>query len=68
MTVWNEVMLYFSLAPPEYRKIIFVLKDLSKSRGETLAQYYSRTYAHLIPSNTQIWEYDEIQEYAQLVV
>src|SRR5882672_2745335 len=25
MTVWNEAMYYFFLAPPEYRKILFVL-------------------------------------------
>src|SRR5690242_6943912 len=26
MTVWNEAMYYFHVAPPSYRKILFVLK------------------------------------------
>lgn len=59
MTVWNEVMLYFSLAPAEARKILFVLKDFSEKRDETLAQYYFRTYKHLIPDGVIIQEYDE---------
>jgi len=37
MTVWNEAMLYFSLAPESTRKILFVLKDDSIKRNQTLA-------------------------------
>ncbi len=48
MTVWNEAMLYFSLAPESTRKILFVLRDYSK-RNETLAEYYKRLNEHLIP-------------------
>ena len=59
LTVWNEAMLYFIAAPNEYRKIMFVLKDYSSKRKETLAQYYLRTYPHLIPSAVEFWEYDE---------
>lgn len=59
LTVWNEAMLYFLSAPSDYRKIMFVLKDIRKSTGETLAQYYIRTYRHLIPAKVEIWEYDE---------
>ena len=59
ITVWNEAMLYFSLAPSDYRKILFVLKDWSEKRGESLAQYYARTRDHLIPDGVEIWEYDE---------
>lgn len=59
MTVWNEAMLYFSVAPPRYRKIFFVLRDVSESRKESLAEYYVRTYAHLIPPGVEIWEYDQ---------
>ena len=59
ITVWNEAMLYFSLAPSDCRKILFVLWDWSEKRGESLAQYYVRTHGHLIPDDVEIWEYDE---------
>jgi hypothetical protein len=58
MTVWNEAMYYFLIAPNDYRKILFVLRDLSKKRNETLAEYYIRTYEHLVPLGVEIWEYD----------
>lgn len=58
MTVWNEAMYYFAVAPNEYRKILFVLHDYSAVKNETLAQYYIRTYEHLIPLGVEIWEYD----------
>lgn len=59
LTVWNEAMYYFLVAPPGFRKIMFVLRHLSGKRGETLAEYYIRTYKHLIPDDVEIWEYDE---------
>lgn len=58
LTVWNEAMYYFAIAPSDYRKIFFVLRDKRKSNGETLAEYYIRTYSHLIPSGVEIWEFD----------
>ena len=59
MTVWNEAMYYFLAAPQHYRKILFVLRDARANSGETLAQYYVRTYTHLIPDGVEVWEYDE---------
>ncbi len=59
MTVWNETMYYFAISSSEYRKILFVLRDERSSNKMTLAEYYLRTYAHLIPSDVEIWEYDE---------
>ena len=59
MTVWNEAMYYFQLAPKDFRKILFVLQHYNPKKKETLVEYYSRTYAHLIPSGVEIWEYDE---------
>lgn len=57
MTVWNEAMYYFYVAPKEYRKIMFVLKH---NRGEqTLAAYYIHTHRHLIPDGVEIWEFCE---------
>ncbi len=38
---------------------MFVLYDYSEKRGETLAQYYIRTYRHLIPGCVEFWEYNE---------
>jgi hypothetical protein len=55
ITVWNEAMYYFSLAPTHFRKIFFVLKDVR--RQESLAEYYVRLYRHLIPTDVEIWEY-----------
>jgi len=59
LTVWNEAMYYFLVAPPRFRKILFVLRDMSERRQETLAEYYIRTYRHLIPGDVEIWEFDE---------
>lgn len=59
MTVWNEAMYYFAIAPEDYRKILFVLRDYSDKKGETLAEYYIRTHEHLVPDEVEIWEYDE---------
>ena len=62
LTVWNEAMYYFAVAPSEYRKIHFVLRDHSDKRDETLAEYYIRMYEHLIPLDVEIWEYDEMSD------
>jgi hypothetical protein len=59
LTVWNEAMYYFQVTPLGYRKIMFVLRDYSEKRNEILAEYYIRTYSHLIPSDVELWEYDE---------
>jgi hypothetical protein len=58
MTTWNLAMYYFHLAPTHYRRILFILKDCHPTKKETLAAYYIRTYAHLIPDGVEIWEYD----------
>ena len=58
LTAWDQAMYYFSIAPSEYRKIMFVLRNYSKKRKESLTEYYLRTHAHLIPRDVEIWEYD----------
>jgi hypothetical protein len=56
LSVWNEAMYYFLVAPAHYRKVLFVLAD---RRGEeSLAQHYIKRYGHLIPAGVEIWEYD----------
>lgn len=59
LTVWNEAMYYFYAAPHEYKKILFVLKDLRRGTGESLSGYYLRTHSHLVPAGVEVWEYDE---------
>ena len=51
-------MYYFYIAPKKFRKVLFVLRDFSDKRGETLARYYVRNYGHMIPADVQILEYD----------
>ena len=58
ITVWNEAMYYFLLAPAGFRKVLFVLRDFSEKRGESLAEYYVRNHSHLIPDDVEILEYD----------
>lgn len=59
ITVWNEAMYYFSCAPRQFRKIFFVLRDVRKNTGESLAEYYIKTHQHLIPAAVEIWEFCE---------
>lgn len=62
LTVWNEAMYYFHLAPAEYRKIFFIFRDYSNKRNETLGEYYIRTYGYLIPNDIEIMEYDAVNQ------
>ena len=66
LAVWNEAMLFFLLAPKSYRKIMFVLRDFSDKRGETLAEYYIRSYGHLIPGDVVFLEYGGINSVRKL--
>lgn len=58
LTVWNEAMYYFAVAPEHYRRIFFVLLDRS-ARGQTLAEHYLSRYGHLVPAGVELWEYEE---------
>lgn len=68
ITVWNEAMYYFHLAPRHFRKVLFVLRDFSEKRGETLAAYYARNYGHLVPPGVEILEYDEVRREVKSVL
>lgn len=67
ITTWREAMLYFSLCPPEFRKILFVLKHARRSDGETLGAYFFRRNHNLIPPGTEIIEFDERQRVASVI-
>ena len=64
ITVWNEAMYLFLLAPKRFQKVLFVRRDFSERRSESLAEYYVRNYGHLIPDDVEIWEYDELESCA----
>lgn len=64
---WNETMYYFHLTPLMYRKIMFVLRDFSIQRNQTLAGYYLRHYGHLIPTTVELWEYDPVSAKAMRI-
>jgi hypothetical protein len=51
LTVWNEAMYYFQIAPKHYRKIFFMLKHLR--REISLATYDLAKYEHLIPEDVE---------------
>lgn len=59
LTVWNEAMYYFSLTPQDYRKVMFVLRDVCGRRSLSLASHYLRNHAHMIPDDVEFWEFDE---------
>lgn len=61
LTVWNEAMYYFAITPPGYRRILFVLRDYSVAREQTLAEHYLSRYRHLVPAGVEIWEFDETE-------
>ena len=61
MTTWNQAMFFFHASPSGYRKILFVLRDFSQKRNETLGEYYIRTNPHLILNDVEVWEYGEKQ-------
>lgn len=54
----NEAMLLFSVSPPDFRKILVMLRHL---RGElSLASHYIENHSHLIPHGVEIWELDRV--------
>lgn len=59
LTVWNEAMFYFAVAPSGFRCILFVLRDYSAGHQQTLAEHYLRRYQHLVPADVEFWEFDE---------
>jgi hypothetical protein len=58
ITVWNEAMYYFHLAPAHYRKVLFVTESNHARRTQSLAAHYFRNHRHLIPAGVSIIEYN----------
>jgi hypothetical protein len=61
----NEVMLLFSVAPPQYRKILFILRHMRKETS--LGTHYIRTQGHLIGEGVEIWEFDLDSKHASRI-
>ncbi|SRR5260370_36814767 len=60
MTVWNEAMFYFHLAPDTFRKIFVVERSLR--RDVSLVSHYMRCHGHLVPDDVEFWELDSVSE------
>ena len=58
LTVWNEAMYYFHLAPSRYRKCLCVLSDFRERGRLSLAAHYLNSYSHLVPDGVEVWEFD----------
>ena len=54
----NEAVLYFSFLDAIVRKIMCIKGSVHPKRQETLAEYYVRTYGHLLRDIT-VYEIDE---------
>ncbi len=44
----NEAAFYLSFLPDTYKRIIVILRSYHPKRKESLAEYYFRTYRHLL--------------------
>jgi hypothetical protein len=67
LSVLNEAMYYFYLAPQHYRKVLVMVRSHHPRRVETLAEYYVRSHAHMIPAFVEVVEYDEEQGVARCI-
>jgi hypothetical protein len=67
LAVWNTAMYYFYLAPKNFIKIFIIEKNQNEKRNITLGLYYIKAYAHLIPDDVEIWEFDEINNCHEII-
>jgi len=44
----NEAVFYLSFLPDSIQRFVIMRKDVRPASGETLAEYYFRTYRHLL--------------------
>ena len=62
----NEAVLYFSFLDANVRKILCLKKSVHPKRQETLAEYYVRTYGHLLRDIT-VYEIDDDKNLKKLL-
>ncbi len=53
----NEALFYLSFLPPDIMRFVVMRKDTHQKRKESLAEYYYRTYQHLL-NGISIFEVD----------
>lgn len=58
LTLWNEAMYYFDIAPREFRKLFCVGKAIRPGSDLTLARHYLNKNWHLVPDDVEFWEFD----------
>lgn len=58
MSVLNEAVFYLQHAPKKSRRVLVINMDRHPSRNETLAEYYVRTYRHLL-DDVSVMEFDQ---------
>lgn len=61
----NEAVFYMSYLPSSTRKIIAIYKDMTANKTESLAEYYCRTYNHLL-SGIEVVEVDDAGSMKQI--
>lgn len=62
----NEAAFYLSFLPDSYTKYIVMLHSCHEKRKETLAEYYYRTYRHLL-GKIQVAEFDPASNTMKIV-
>ena len=67
VAVWNEAMYLFSLAPPTFQKILFVLEAQHAKQKDTLAEYYMKVNRHLIPVDVETLEFSVTTKQARFI-
>jgi hypothetical protein len=66
MAFVNEAVLYLSLLPPDKERFIVMRRDVHPTKRESLANYYYRTYRHLL-GNLYIVEIDLERASAEVI-
>ncbi|MNC58841.1 hypothetical protein D3C75_1086040 [compost metagenome] len=67
MSVLNEAVFYLQHAPKNAHKVLVINMDRHYRRNETLAEYYVRTYRHLL-DDVSVMEFDQNTEFLNKVV
>lgn len=67
MSVLNEAVFYLQHAPKNAHKLLVINMDRHSSRNETLAEYYVRTYRHLL-DDVSVMEFNQNTGFLNKVV
>lgn len=62
----NEAAFYLSFLPDSYKKYIVMMRAYHEKRNESLAEYYFRTYRHLL-GKVIVAEYDPVSDELRII-